>query len=196
MCHQITVAKRNSARGGRGGKHTKRIEIEIKIEYNKYENCTAQRRLRVKAARVAQLLRSCARDATSRLLSLCRRCLRAAFIHKNQVVKKQKQTLIFIYLCQFAANLRLFLCVCVWEGVCVCPLLLLLLLLLLHSRRRWIVTELSCSCFDCCCLFWTLFRNCNWINLYSFHLISALFMFHSFVYVLVALYYCCCSRER
>lgn len=112
--------------GGKGEKQTKRIEIEIKIEYNKYENCTAQRRLRVKAARVAQLLRSCARDATSRLLlssllsllSLCRRCLRAAFIHKNQVVKKQKQTLIFIYLCQFAANLCL--CVFVCVGGCVC----------------------------------------------------------------------------
>lgn len=118
MCHQITVAK--SARGGRGGKQTKRIEIEIKIEYNKYENCTAQRRLRVKAARLAQLLRSCARDATSRLLSLCRRCLRAAFIHKNQVVKKQKQTLIFIYLCQFAANLCFCVCVCMCVGGCVC----------------------------------------------------------------------------
>lgn len=124
MCHQITVAKRSSARGG---KQTKRIEIEIKIEYNKYENCTAQRRLRVKAARVAQLLRSCARDATSRLLSLCRRCLRAAFIHKNQVVKKQKQTLIFIYLCQFAANLRL--CVCVWEGVCV-PVIIVIVIVI------------------------------------------------------------------
>lgn len=105
-------------RKGWGGKQTKRIEIEMKIEYNKYENCTAQRRLRVKAARVAQLLRSCARDAASRLLSLCRRCLRAAFIHKNQVVKKQKQTLIFIYLCQFAANL--YFCVCVCVGGCVC----------------------------------------------------------------------------
>lgn len=55
---------------GKGEKQTKQIEIEMKIEYNKYENCTAQRRLRVKAARVTMLLRSCARDATSRLLSL------------------------------------------------------------------------------------------------------------------------------
>lgn len=112
------VSPNHSCKECEGRKGRKRIEIEIKIEYNKYENCTAQRRLRVKAARVAQLLRSCARDATSRLLSLCRRCLRAAFIHKNQVVKKQKQTLIFIYLCQFAANLCLYVCMCV--GGCVC----------------------------------------------------------------------------
>lgn len=57
-CVTKSQLERGAVRGeeGVGRKQTKRIEIEIKIEYNKYENCTAQRRLRVKAARVAQLL--------------------------------------------------------------------------------------------------------------------------------------------